>query len=56
MGDGLSEDSDPSVARKRYSAILREEFGGTVSDHFEIDSEIHALCDALIAVERCIIP
>lgn len=54
-GDGRCEDSDPPVARRRYSAILREEFGHTVAGRFEIDSEIHALCNALIAVERCII-
>jgi hypothetical protein len=37
--------------RKRYSALLREEVARTVSDPAEIDSEIHALCDALIAAE-----
>jgi DNA-directed RNA polymerase specialized sigma24 family protein len=37
--------------RKRYSAILRQEIGRTVSDPAEIDGEIHALCDALIAAE-----
>jgi hypothetical protein len=54
-GGGRWEDSDPPVARRRYSAILREEFGHTVSDRFEIYSDIHALCHALIAVERCLI-
>ena len=37
--------------RKRYSALLREEVGRTVSDPAEIDEEIHALCEALIASE-----
>jgi RNA polymerase sigma factor (sigma-70 family) len=37
--------------RKRYSALLREEVARTVSDPAEIDNEIHALCDALIAAE-----
>ena len=35
--------------RKRYTALLREEVGRTVSDAAEIDEEIHALCDALVA-------
>jgi len=37
--------------RKRYTALLREKVGGTVSDPAEIDEEIHALCDALVASE-----
>jgi RNA polymerase sigma factor (sigma-70 family) len=37
--------------RKRYTALLREEVGRTVSDPSEIDEEIHALCEALIASE-----
>jgi hypothetical protein len=37
--------------RKRYSALLREEVGRTVSDPDEIDGEIHALCEALVATE-----
>jgi hypothetical protein len=38
--------------RKRYTALLlREEVGRTVSDSAEIDEEIHALCDALVASE-----
>jgi RNA polymerase sigma factor (sigma-70 family) len=37
--------------RKRYTALLREEVGRTVSDPGEIDEEIHALCEALIASE-----
>ena len=35
--------------RKRYTALLREEVARTVSDPREIDEEIHALCNALIA-------
>ena len=37
--------------RKRYTALLREEVGRTVSDPAKIDEEIHALCDALVASE-----
>ena len=37
--------------RKRYIEILRQEVARTVSDPTEINSEIHALCDALIAAE-----
>jgi len=37
--------------RKWYTALLREEVGRTVSDSAEIDEEIHALCDALVASE-----
>jgi RNA polymerase sigma-70 factor (ECF subfamily) len=37
--------------RKRYTALLREGVARTVSDPKEIDGEIHALCDALIASE-----
>ena len=37
--------------RKRYTALLRAEVARTVSDSGEIDEEIHALCDALIASE-----
>jgi hypothetical protein len=35
--------------RKRFTALLREEVGRTVSDPSEVDGEIHALCEALIA-------
>jgi RNA polymerase sigma-70 factor (ECF subfamily) len=35
--------------RKRYAALLRQEVGRTVSDPAEIDEEVHALCEALIA-------
>jgi RNA polymerase sigma-70 factor (ECF subfamily) len=37
--------------RKRYAFVLREEVGRTVSDPAEVDDEIHALCDALLATE-----
>ena len=37
--------------RKRYTTLLREEVGRTVSDPAEVDEEIHALCEALIASE-----
>ena len=37
--------------RKRYTALLQEEVGRTVSDPSEIDEEIHALCEAVIASE-----
>ena len=37
--------------RKRYTALLKEEVGRTVSDPSEIDEEIHALCEAIIASE-----
>jgi RNA polymerase sigma factor (sigma-70 family) len=37
--------------QKRYTALLREEVGRTVSDPAEIDEEIHALCEALVASE-----
>ena len=35
--------------RRRYIALLRQEAGRTVSDPAEIDKEIHALCEALVA-------
>jgi RNA polymerase sigma factor (sigma-70 family) len=35
--------------RKRYTSLLRQAVGRTVSDPAEIDQEIHALCEALIA-------
>jgi hypothetical protein len=37
--------------RKRYTELLRVEVGLTVSDPTEIDEEIHALREALIATE-----
>jgi RNA polymerase sigma factor (sigma-70 family) len=42
--------------RKRYTALLREEVGRTVSDPAEIDEEVHALCEALIASEGHLSP
>ena len=37
--------------RKRYTTLLRAEVARTVSDPEEIDEELRALCDALIASE-----
>jgi RNA polymerase sigma-70 factor (ECF subfamily) len=37
--------------RKRYASILRKEVARTVSDPAEVDQEIQALCEALIATE-----
>jgi RNA polymerase sigma factor (sigma-70 family) len=37
--------------RKQYTALLREEVARTVGDPAEVDEEIHALCEALIASE-----
>lgn len=37
--------------RKQYTTILREEIGRTVSSPADIEQEIHALCDALVATE-----
>jgi hypothetical protein len=37
--------------RKRYFAVVREEVACTVSDPAELEGEIRALCDALIAAE-----
>jgi RNA polymerase sigma factor (sigma-70 family) len=37
--------------RKRYTALLREEVASTVLDPADIDDELRALCDALIASE-----
>jgi DNA-directed RNA polymerase specialized sigma24 family protein len=37
--------------RKQYAAILRQEIGRTVSNPADIEQEIHALCDALVATE-----
>jgi RNA polymerase sigma factor (sigma-70 family) len=37
--------------RRRYAGVLREEVARTVSDPAEVDQEIHALCEALIAAE-----
>jgi hypothetical protein len=37
--------------RKRYAEIIRAAVAQTVQDPADIDSEIHALCEALIAAE-----
>ena len=37
--------------RKQYSNLVREEIGRTVADPREVDEEIHALCEAVIAAE-----
>ena len=42
--------------RRHYLAVVREEVARTVSDPAEIDAEIRALCDALIAAERRVMP
>jgi hypothetical protein len=42
--------------RKRYTATLREEISRTVSDSADVDTETHALCQALIAAEGWVIP
>jgi RNA polymerase sigma factor (sigma-70 family) len=42
--------------RKRYSELLREEVAWTVADPKEVDEEIHALCEALIAAEGLVGP
>jgi hypothetical protein len=42
--------------RKQYTAFVREEVSRTVSDLADVDSEIHQLCEALIAAEGRIVP
>jgi RNA polymerase sigma factor (sigma-70 family) len=42
--------------RKQYTALIREEVRRTVSDASDLDSEIHELCEALIAAEGWIVP
>jgi RNA polymerase sigma-70 factor (ECF subfamily) len=42
--------------RRQYLAAVREEVARTVSNPAEIDGEIHALCDALIAAEGRVMP
>ena len=37
--------------RKRYMMVVREEVARTVSDPAEVEGEIRALCDALVAAE-----
>jgi RNA polymerase sigma factor (sigma-70 family) len=42
--------------RKQYTAFVREEISRTLSDPADIESEIHQLCEALIAAEGWIMP
>jgi len=42
--------------RKQYLAVVREEVARTVSNPAEIEGEIRALCDALIAAEGRLVP
>jgi RNA polymerase sigma factor (sigma-70 family) len=42
--------------RKQYTALVREEISRTVSDPFDVDEEIHQLCEALIAAQGWIMP
>ena len=42
--------------RKQYTAFVREEISRTVSNFADVDSEIHELCEALIAAEGWIMP
>ena len=42
--------------RKRFASMLRQEVARTVSDPAEVDGEVHALCDALIAAEGRLVP
>jgi hypothetical protein len=42
--------------RKRFASILRAEVRRTVSDPVEVDGEVHALCEALIAAEGRLVP
>jgi len=37
--------------RRRYAVLLREAISRTVSDQSEMEAEIRALCDAIIAAE-----
>jgi len=37
--------------RNKYAALLRQEVARTICDAAEVDEEIHALCNALIAAE-----
>jgi DNA-directed RNA polymerase specialized sigma24 family protein len=42
--------------RKRYTALVREEIGRTVSNPADTDAEIHELCEALMVAEGWIVP
>ena len=37
--------------RKRYAFLLREQVGRTVGDPADVDEELHALCEALLATK-----
>jgi DNA-directed RNA polymerase specialized sigma24 family protein len=38
--------------RKHFTALLREEVAQTLADPAEVDSELHALCEALLAANN----
>ena len=42
--------------RRRYIEVVREEVARTVADPAEINNELHALCDALLAAEGRMMP
>jgi RNA polymerase sigma factor (sigma-70 family) len=42
--------------RKRYTALVREEIGRTISDPADVGAEIHELCEALALAEGWIVP
>ena len=42
--------------RKQYTATVREEISRTVSNSADVDTETHALCEALLAAEGWVIP
>ena len=42
--------------RKQYTALMREEISRTVSDAADVNSEIHQLCEALLAAEGWLMP
>jgi hypothetical protein len=42
--------------RKQYTNFIREEVSRTVSDASDLESEIHELCEALIAAKGWIVP
>lgn len=37
--------------RKRYTALVREEVGRTLSNVVDVDAELHELCEALVATD-----
>ena len=42
--------------RKQYTALVRDDISRTVSEAGAVDSEIHQLCEALVAAEGWIMP